>query len=56
MSDLFHQEVIIFDPASSALIEERTIWHLPYGDQLPPILWGRATYLESAIVPELPAD
>jgi hypothetical protein len=56
MSDWFHQEIIIFDPESSALLEERTIRHVPYGDTFPPIVWSRSTYLESAVVPELPAE
>lgn len=56
MSDWFRQEIIIFDPMSSALLEERTISHLPHGLTLPPILWSRSTYLESAVVPELPAE
>jgi hypothetical protein len=38
------------------MLEERTIRLLPYGWNLPPILWSRATYLESAVVPELPAE
>lgn len=56
MSDWFRQEIIIFDPESSAMLEERTISFLPHGWTLPPILWSRATYLESAVVPELPEE
>lgn len=56
MGDWFHQEIIIFDPATSAMLEERTISNLPHGTTFPPILWSRSTYLESAVVPELPAE
>ena len=56
MSAWFRREIIIFDPATSAMLEERTISNLPHGTTLPPILWSRSTYLESAVVPELPAE
>ena len=56
MSDWFRQEIIVFDPESSSLLEERTIGNLPHGLTLPPILWSRSTYLESAVVPELPPE
>lgn len=56
MPEIRQTEILVFDPASSALLEEKTIHHLPYGDRLPPIVWSRATYLETAIVPELPAE
>ncbi|MGH2626352.1 MAG: CU044_5270 family protein [Anaerolineales bacterium] len=50
------QEIVIFDPATSVLLEERSVSLAPYGDTAPPFLWGYATYLEATIVPELPAD
>lgn len=50
------QEIIIFDPATSVLLEERTVSLAPYGDTPAPFLWGYATYLEAEIVPELPAE
>ncbi|MGH2392146.1 MAG: CU044_5270 family protein [Candidatus Limnocylindria bacterium] len=56
MTPFHRQEVIIFDPATSVLLEERTVSLAPYGDTLAPFLWGYATYLETEIVPELPAQ
>jgi len=50
------QHIIIFDPQTSALLEERTVRHLPYGDTPAPIVWSRTTYLEASVVPELPAN
>jgi hypothetical protein len=50
------QQIIIFDPETSALLEERTVRNLPYGDTPAPIDWSRTTYLEASVVPELPAD
>lgn len=50
------QQIIIFDPATSALLEERTVSLAPYWDTRAPFLWGYATYLETEIVPELPAE
>lgn len=53
----FHrQEIIIFDPATSVLLEERTVSLAPYGNTPAPFLLSYATYLESGIVPELPAE
>lgn len=52
----FDQDIIIFDPETSALLEERTVRHLPYGDTPAPIVWSRSTYLEASVVPELPTD
>lgn len=52
----FDQDIIIFDPQTSALLEERTVRHLPYGDTPAPIVWSRSTYLEASVVPVLPAD
>jgi hypothetical protein len=52
----FDQDIIIFDAETSALLEERTVRHLPYGDTPAPIVWSRTTYLEASVVPELPAD
>ena len=56
MTSWFQREIVVFDPLTSALLEERTERLLPHGDQWPPILWGYATYLESAVVPALPAE
>lgn len=56
MSEWGRQEIVIFDPESSALLEERTIRHAPYGDTPAPIVWSRSTYLEAAVVSELPAE
>ena len=56
MTDGAIQEVLIFDPNTSALLEHRTIGLEAYGDHQPPVLWGYATYMESAIVPELPLE
>jgi hypothetical protein len=50
------QEIIIFDPATSVLLEERTVALASYGDTPAPFLWGYATYLEAGIVQELPAE
>jgi len=53
----FHrQQIIIFDPATSVLLEERTVGLWPYGDTPAPITWGYATYLEATVVAELPAE
>ena len=49
------QEIVIFDPATSVLLEERTVSLAPYGDTPAPFLWGYATYLETEVVPEMPA-
>jgi RNA polymerase sigma-70 factor (ECF subfamily) len=56
MTPFHRQEIIIFDPATSVLLEERTVGLVPYGDTPAPITWGYATYLEAAVVAELPAD
>ena len=56
MTSWFQREIVVFDPVTSALLEERTERLLPYGDQWPPITWGYATYLESAVVPALPSE
>lgn len=50
------QEVIVFDPTTSELLEERTVGLEPYGDTPAPIMWGYATYLEAKIVSEMPAE
>jgi hypothetical protein len=50
------QEIVIFDPATSVLLEERSVGLASYGDTPAPFLWGYTTYLETEIVPELPAD
>lgn len=56
MSEWGRQEIIIFDPESSDLLEERTIRDVPYGDTPAPIVWSRSTYLEATVVPQLPAE
>jgi hypothetical protein len=56
MTPFHRQEIIIFDPATSVLLEERTVGLVPYGDTPAPITWGYATYLEATVVAELPAD
>ena len=56
MTSWFQREIVVFDPVTSALLEERTERLLPYGDEWPPITWGYATYLETAVVPSLPAE
>jgi len=56
MTPWHRQEIIIFDPATSVLLEERSVGLAPYGDTPAPFLWGYSTYLESAVVTELPAD
>jgi hypothetical protein len=53
---LLHVEIVIFDPATSDLLEERTLGVLPYGDTAPPITWGWSTYLETRVVSEMPAE
>jgi hypothetical protein len=53
---VFVREIVIFDPATSALLEARTERLLPYGDTWPPITWGYATYLETKVVAELPSE
>jgi hypothetical protein len=50
------QEVIVFDPTTSELLEERTVGLEPYGDTPAPITWGYTTYLEAKIVSEMPAE
>ena len=50
------REIVIFDPATSALLEERTERLLPYGDTPGPITWSRSTYLEAKVVPEIPGE
>jgi hypothetical protein len=55
MTPYHRQEIIIFDPATSVLLEERTVSLAPYGDTPAPFLWGYATYLETKVVPEMPA-
>jgi hypothetical protein len=52
----FEVTMVIFDPATSALLEERTLGLLPYGDTPAPVTWGYSTYLESRIVSEMPAE
>ena len=56
MTSWFQREIVVFDPVTSALLEERTERLLPYGDQWPPITWGYATYVETTVVPALPAE
>jgi hypothetical protein len=50
------QEIVIFDPATSVLLEERSVGLASYGDTPAPFLWGYATYLETEIVSKLPAE
>lgn len=50
------QEILIFDADTSALLEHQTIGLEDYGEHEAPVMWGHATYLESAVVPELPAE
>lgn len=54
MADGEFQEVLIFDPATSSLLEHQTVGLEAYGDHRPPVLWGYATCIESSIVSELP--
>lgn len=50
------REIIIFDPATSALLEERTVGLEPYGNTAAPITWSYSTYLDSKVVAELPGE
>jgi hypothetical protein len=54
MDRWFWREILIFDPATSALLEEQTVYSGPIGAASGPIM-SRSTYLEAAVVPDLPA-
>ena len=51
LADRGLREIIIFDPATSTLLEERSELLVASG-----VTWSRSTYLETKVVAELPAE